>query len=129
MDGPARCTGLSGILVGAGALYHVMKRRWWALAGLLSTGAAGMLSMVTEGPRPPQERTAVRAVLAVTALQFHSRSLAPGSAVKVHYPTTLRTAGRPGCTYWHRRRWFGWPAAAGVAWHTATQGPTRLGPD
>jgi hypothetical protein len=79
MNGPALGTGVFGILIGAGALYHVMKRRWWALTGLLSLGAAGMLSMVTEGPRPPDERTAVRAVLAAllfsftVAAIFHSR--------------------------------------------------------
>jgi uncharacterized membrane protein len=68
MDGPALGTGLFGILVGAGACYLVMTRRWLALICIVSIGAAGMLSLVTEGPRPHEERTAVSA--AVYALLF-----------------------------------------------------------
>jgi uncharacterized membrane protein len=68
MDGPALGTGLFGILVGAGACYLAMTRRWLAVICIVSIGAAGMLSMVTEGPRPHDERTAVSA--AVYALLF-----------------------------------------------------------
>lgn len=38
-----------------------MKRRWWALTSVLSTGAAGILLMVTEGLHSQDERTAVSA--------------------------------------------------------------------
>jgi lysylphosphatidylglycerol synthetase-like protein (DUF2156 family) len=70
MDGPALGTGLFGILVGAAALYQVTKRRWWALVGIVSIGAAGMLSLVTEGPRPHDERAAVSVAEAALLFSF-----------------------------------------------------------
>jgi hypothetical protein len=70
MDRTALITGLFGVAIGAGALYHVMKRNWWGLTGFLSIGAAVMLSLVTDGLRPPDERIAVSAVEAALIVSF-----------------------------------------------------------
>jgi len=92
MDGTALFTGLLGMVVGAVALYHVMKRDWWAVMGNLAMGAACLLVLVTSGPRSHDERAARVRGHGCPAVQLRGRrhiSPAPDSAARRRHPAVL----------------------------------------